>query len=129
MRRAVLLHHRLPSEAESHFDWLIEQFEGDDPQERALAAFRLASSEAVLEVGSFSAIRIPDHRRLYLDFEGDVSRGRGAVVRVSSGRVISADLGDEQIKAVVDWGSSTLAYEGQQVGADGEWRFMVSADR
>jgi hypothetical protein len=43
----------------------------------------------------FTAERIGDHRRLYLDYEGPISGGRGSVRRVAEGQAeIVAETGD-----------------------------------
>jgi len=52
----------------------------------ALATWRLAAEPASLSVGEpLPAIRLADHRRAYLTYEGPVSRGRGRVRRVDAG--------------------------------------------
>jgi hypothetical protein len=48
----------------------------------------------------FLATRLPDHRSLYLDYEGEVSQGRGHVERVASGHVLSLDESDARIQVV-----------------------------
>lgn len=95
MPRTVVLEHSVPGEG-GHFDWLIDR-DGRSP----LLTFRLAppqraSSAAPRGEGgcqllstpppaSFAAERIADHRRLYLDYEGPISGGRGSVRRVAAG--------------------------------------------
>lgn len=83
MARAAVLRHELP-DGSHHFDWLFEQASGSDPDERALIAWRLPAPPTGAG-GRFEAVRLPPHRRLYLDFEGPVSGGRGTVTRIASG--------------------------------------------
>jgi hypothetical protein len=83
---AVLEHHQSPagSQAEAHasdvhWDLLVEVA----GQER-LATWRL--SENPIEVDApIPALRIEDHRRIYLDYEGPLTGRRGWVRRVDSG--------------------------------------------
>jgi len=73
MARYVILDHDLPHQ---HWDLMLE--DGD-----ALRTWRLA---AVPEPGrAIPAEAIFHHRRIYLDYEGRVSRGRGRVVRWDAG--------------------------------------------
>lgn len=129
MRRAVLLHHRLPNEDETHFDWLLESVLGRDPEERVLIAFRVQRREDVFRADSFAAQRIDNHRRLYLTFEGALSHDRGVVARVASGRLLNIDLGETRLGATIDWGDSIRAYFGRRVNESDEWRFTAAPDR
>jgi hypothetical protein len=71
-RFAVLAHdHPTP-----HFDLFLEA--GD-----VLRSWRLAAPPA--PGVPFAAEATPDHRKLYLDYEGPVSGGRGHVVRWDAG--------------------------------------------
>jgi hypothetical protein len=73
MPRFALLEHDYPT---LHWDFLLEQ--GD-----VLLTWRLSAplqSGAVLD-----ALKAFDHRRLYLDYEGPVSGGRGQVTRWDGG--------------------------------------------
>lgn len=62
-----------------HWDLLVET--GPDS---LLRTWRLRN-DPLLHVGTIPATQIADHRRLYLDFEGELTGGRGAVVRVDRG--------------------------------------------
>ena len=93
MGRFVLLRHELPpgGERPSHWDFMLER-------DGSLATWAIdelpamwarqlgvtvADSDDV--AATVRAMRLPDHRLAYLDYEGQVSRGRGAVVRVATG--------------------------------------------
>ncbi|MFG0266136.1 MAG: hypothetical protein ACF8AM_13475 [Rhodopirellula sp. JB055] len=96
--RFTVLHHRVPTATApqvtaapalsaqatvargDHFDWLFERSSGGEK----LWTF----ATPVIELVSADAIpmtRLPDHRRLYLDYEGPVSNDRGVVTQVASG--------------------------------------------
>lgn len=74
LRYAVLWHHDV---AEPHYDLLFETL----PKSQ-LATWRLSQwpVEHPLE-----AKRLRDHRRFYLEYEGDLSDSRGRVERVAGG--------------------------------------------
>ncbi len=70
-----------------HWDLLVEQGEAlrswrllESPARWVLATTHSAPTHAAL-----SAESIPDHRLMYLDYEGPVSRERGSVVRWDGG--------------------------------------------
>ncbi len=75
--RFTILAHAHP--AGLHWDLLLEQ-----PGTQRLATWRVdAEPEDLCAIQR--AKRIFDHRRLYLDYEGEVSGGRGAVTRWDAG--------------------------------------------
>lgn len=76
--RFVLLHHAMDAAAGrfDHWDLMFEHGE-------TLVTFELERLPAVL--GQFETRRLADHRLTYLDFEGDVSGNRGAVIRLDRG--------------------------------------------
>jgi hypothetical protein len=68
-----------------HFDWMFQS-------DSCLATWATAKRLSVDQKAETGAIRLPDHRITYLDYEGSVSGDRGTVARVESGgfRLISA---------------------------------------
>ncbi len=78
---AVALRHDTPDGAH-HFDLLFEN--PDQPAgQGALIAFRTAQPpEHWPSAEPVELERIADHRRQYLDYEGEISGGRGRVTRV-----------------------------------------------
>lgn len=74
--RFVILHHRLP--ASEHWDLMIEQPE-------ALATWQLGRDPAAGCAEDVPTRRLPDHRKVYLEYEGPVSGDRGEVSRVEEG--------------------------------------------
>ena len=76
-RRFALLRH--DGHGPTHFDLLLEQG-------AALTTWQFDASPADLVPGqALRGVRLPDHRRLYLDYEGPISNGRGQVTRVDRG--------------------------------------------
>ncbi|MCE7974120.1 MAG: hypothetical protein DYG92_07310 [Leptolyngbya sp. PLA1] len=82
--RWAILRHDVPGEG-WHLDLLLAR-----PDSPPLVTFRVSHADAPALLGrtrpcTFSALRLPDHRRVYLDHEGEVSGGRGSVTRLESG--------------------------------------------
>ena len=73
--RYVVLHHS--DVDEPHFDLMFETLPGS-----MLATWR--SAEWPID-GATPLTRLRDHRRLYLEYEGDLSGDRGTVMRVAEG--------------------------------------------
>lgn len=117
MPRAVLLRHDLP-DGSSHYDWMIQRSGSpDDP----LVTFRVATR---IDEGAaaFRAERLADHRAAYLDYEGEVSGGRGSVTRVAEGEMeIVADEA-ARFAAAGRIGAARGVFEGR-VAPDGSWAF------
>ena len=120
MKRAVILKHTLPG-GSWHFDWLLQTT--DDPESRLLT-FR-SGHHRPDRVGSFDADRLPDHRAIYLDYEGPISEGRGEVARISTGEICEFALSDESCSAVIVYPGNRLRFEGELLAGD-RWRFVVS---
>ena len=81
--KTVLLLHTLPDHSR-HYDWLIQR---DADPGILVPTFRI---EQRIDIGApctFLAERIADHRSLYLDYEGEITGGRGEVARVAQGQV------------------------------------------
>lgn len=80
----VVLHHRsgpencLPRRAKDHFDWLFDHGE-------ALWTWATDSLPEPSKPATMSAVRLADHRREYLRYEGPLSGQRGEVARVEWG--------------------------------------------
>jgi len=74
--RFVILHHR--ERSGEHWDLMIEQPE-------SLATWRLVRLPSPDDPRPIPAERLPDHRKVYLTYEGPVSGDRGEVTRVDEG--------------------------------------------
>jgi hypothetical protein len=105
MGRMVVLHHLLP-DGSAHFDWLIHRPSPEssrpmrnpagvpaeppgplDPDARILLSLQTQSRPDDPRSGVFAARQLPDHRAIYLTFEGPLSGDRGQVRRVAQGVV------------------------------------------
>ena len=77
----VVLEHTVPNGegAAVHWDFMLEV-----PGQERLATWRLARNP-LETTDDIPATRLADHRRAYLDYEGELSGGRGRVRRVEQG--------------------------------------------
>ncbi len=89
----VLLQHDPPDAGQPpHWDFLIEV-----AGRELLPTWRLAANP-LASPGPIAAERIADHRRLYLDYEGEIGGGRGRVRRLDHGECqIEVLTGDEAV--------------------------------
>ncbi len=69
-----------------HWDFLIERSTTDE-----LATWRL-DDNPIVTLTPVHATRLPDHRRIYLEYEGELTRGRGRVRRVDRGTVRAYEI-------------------------------------
>ncbi len=76
--RYVILHHQVAGS--EHWDLMLEEGE-------ILRVWQLLKEPLDRSSLPLPARRIGDHRKVYLDFEGPVSGGRGHVRRIDSGTV------------------------------------------
>lgn len=149
MRRCVLLEHHLPTGA-THYDWLIERESGDDPYAPSLLSFRLptalqteppvarhAPDEVVEGIAvtppapalKFSAEELGDHRRRYLEYEGELTGARGEVRRLAMGSVLELRVRASAIDIRIDWGGMIVSYKGRRDRREPRerlWRFNES---
>lgn len=84
MRYAILRH---TGHGDTHYDLLLEVAGRESLRTIQLAKWPLAVGE------SCTARELPPHRRVYLEYEGEISGGRGEVTRVDEGSYESADDG------------------------------------
>ena len=107
MSEFVILYHQTPESAErpDHWDLMIQS--GD-----RLMTWALESSPVAGRVTA--AVRLPDHRLEYLDYEGPLSGGRGEVSRLARGT-----------SRLLDGGRSGQVF--RLSAADFQWRVTVTA--
>jgi hypothetical protein len=86
--RFVILEHDHPA---LHWDFMLES-------DGALRTWRLPNPPAA---GNMSAEEIAEHRLAYLDYEGPVSGGRGAVKRWDCGAYRAASAGADALDLVI----------------------------
>ena len=78
----VVLRHEL-ADGSFHFDWM---FARENPPTTNLITLRTCERPDECVAGKIiSAERIGDHRIVYLNYEGPISRNRGSVTQVASG--------------------------------------------
>lgn len=96
----VLLEHLIASgadpPADRHWDLLV-----DTAGSERVPTWRLALNP-LAAAGPIPAERLPDHRRLYLEYEGPLSGGRGRVQRVDHGAARVARLDGDELTAELD---------------------------
>lgn len=81
----VILKHHDPRG--SHFDWLMPM--PTNPDGLLWASRIRVSPRHFASVGRFEVHRLPDHRRVYMSYQGGIDGGRGHVVRIDRGRFIA----------------------------------------
>ena len=119
MRRFVILRHETPpgSPRPLHWDLLLE----DGP---ALLAWALAAQPAAGQ--TIEAEQLPDHRLVYLDYEGPVSGNRGTVTRWDAGTFQWQQRSDCEIKVLLTGrtirGTATLT---RPTSTANDWQFSV----
>jgi hypothetical protein len=90
MPRFTISHHTGAKEGD-HFDLLLEQRD-------ALRTFRLRSAEFH---SPQEAVPVADHRKLYLDYEGPISGGRGRVRIAETGTFETDEWTEDRIQVAV----------------------------
>jgi hypothetical protein len=113
----VLLKHELP-DGSSHFDWLLERAGHPD---LGLVTFRVQVRPDENTASHFEAVRLADHRREYLTYEGPISGGRGRVIRLASG-ACAMDETPGRLSIRFRFGSQWREVEGKTLDAD-RWEF------
>ena len=97
LRYVVLRHEGVP---EPHFDVMFETSPGSP-----LTTFR---SDTWPVIAESKLTRIQDHRRAYLEFEGEISNNRGHVTRVASGMCSVARAVPDFIEVHLDAGTELV---------------------
>lgn len=74
--RFVILHHLVPTG--EHWDLMLEQKD-------CLFTWQMVAEPIDRHACPIECLRISDHRKFYLDYQGPISGGRGIVSRVDQG--------------------------------------------
>jgi hypothetical protein len=107
MRRTVILRHSRDGYPD-HFDWMIDQ--PDLQIEHRLITFRVPVRPD--QSPEFIAQKAPDHRAIYLEYEGGLSGDRGSVKRVAEGVVHQWESDGQSIRCRIDWGQGIETLSG-----------------
>ncbi len=107
MHTSVILIHNLP-DGSSHFDWLVDRPELQS--EHRLLAFRCQHRPDSTDHSDFQAIKLPNHRAIYLTYEGQISNNRGTVQRLEAGKVVHLEQTPHSINILINWPNQTIAY-------------------
>ncbi|MGC8552353.1 MAG: hypothetical protein ACP5O7_05745 [Phycisphaerae bacterium] len=104
LRYAVLEH---TVAAQRHWDLLLEQ-----APDQPLATWKINLPpeqwlQACQTQGSIPAIRLPNHRRIYLDYSGPISNNRGEVRPVQTGLLRWLKLSEHYCAALLSSGPNT----------------------
>ena len=79
-----MLKHTL-TDGSFHYDWMLARSDAAGDDDRDLVTFRVAERVDRGVADPVRAVRLDDHRAVYLRFEGDIGGGRGSVERVAEG--------------------------------------------
>ena len=113
-RRFAILEHRWEG---IHWDFLVE----DGPTLRTWAV-----NAPIVEGVDLPALELPQHRRAYLDYEGEVSGGRGTVRRRDEGTCEVVEWGEGRVRLTVRGGQLVGSVELWCVEEGRpDWRFRL----
>lgn len=115
MPRFAILTHDHPH---LHWDFLLEK-------QAVLRAWRLQFPPD--HQGSIPAVPLPDHRRMYLDYEGPVSGDRGRVSRWDAGTFELIKESESTIRVRLRGTRILSLAEGHQQ-SDGLWEFTFALE-
>jgi hypothetical protein len=121
MPRFVVLRHEMPvgSSRASHFDLMLQRG----------ASLRTWACSAIPAIGlEVSAEELADHRLAYLDYDGEVSAGRGSVTRVAAGEfeVLAESADCLQVRVIGDQLSGNLTLI-RDTNRPAQWRVSLTS--
>lgn len=117
-RRFVILHHT--GYGREHWDLMLEH-------EGVLWTWQLLAdpTASAMPDDTIQAVRIADHRLHYLDYEGPISRDRGRVHRVDSGKLLGLFEAHNTIRVELEGAHLRGAFLLSHLVGD-EWRWQSS---
>jgi hypothetical protein len=120
MGATVLLRHDLP-DGTSHFDWMVQRAPG-----QGLITFRVQERIDLQSPQVFTCERLPDHREVYLEYEGPISGGRGRVERMEAGGAEILHLSRDRVRVRIELGGLRGEFLGvRRAGATWDFRRVV----
>jgi DNA polymerase Ligase (LigD) len=117
MPRFVLLEHHWNG---LHWDFMLENGE----------TLRTWAIDAPVTVGQdLAARRLPDHRSIYLDYEGEITGNRGTVRRIDAGIYEPLVWSDSRVRVRLQGdqlvGEVELCQLGETSDGAGSWKFRL----
>ena len=109
LRRFAVLHHAGGADGAGGADAAHYDFLFDTTDTSSLVTFRLPDWPLV-SATTHPALKLRDHRRIYLTFEGQISGDRGHVSRVAEGELQIVQSGGNWLLSLPD-GRPFLAFE------------------
>ncbi len=116
-RRFVILHHT--GFGREHWDLMLESPD-------ALWTWKLSQDPTTGAGKAIEAVRIGNHRKHYLDYEGPVSGDRGEVQRVDHGEMVLIDADENAVTAKLTGQHLVNTYRLMRVAGD-RWRFASAS--
>lgn len=117
LRFAILKHVRDP---DVHWDLLLQL-----PDRPLLATWQIQIEPADWRNSLIAARRLPGHRVVYLDYEGEISAGRGRVTRVDAGLMELSQYDPQGIETILHGklfhGALTLTPAADTPNASEKW--------
>jgi len=111
----------------SHYDWMVEDPNGE-PGQAMLWTWRVnAPTRAWAAKVEMAMEQLSDHRRAYLTYEGAISGGRGEVRRVDEGRAVIESATDDRVVARVSMQEFAGVVTLTRVDGGRTWRATAEA--
>ncbi len=127
--RYVILQHsptpgkKLPRDAPEHFDWMFELGE-------TLATWATDELSVLDRDVTMPATKLANHRKEYLDYQGELSGGRGVVARIESGQFELLEQSDECSRfRLIGVRSGVIEFQRTRADLDGGWQLSFRCDR
>ncbi|MBX3425143.1 MAG: hypothetical protein KF688_05635 [Pirellulales bacterium] len=125
MPRFVLLRHVTPPDSPraSHWDFMVERGAALATwavEELPSAWRRGLGEDATAEAEAVRALRLPDHRLAYLEYEGPVSDDRGVVSRTDAGACTVLQWSERSVLLLLA-GERLVGRVALQLAEDGHW--------
>lgn len=124
----AILHHVFPTDSArlSHWDLLLEHPELDPDQ---VLCFQVLVPPSQWQHPT-PIQRLPNHRRIYLTYEGPISNNRGQVTQVLAGKLGWLPGSISTLCAFVsDWNNKNKAYERSSLGSNPMTSFRLHRDQ
>ncbi len=83
-----------------HLDWMFEKGS-------SLLTWSTPDIADLSLAAEIDAIKLPDHRIVYLDKQGDVAGGRGTVQRIAGGQLSNVQMNENTFSADLTWQQPT----------------------